>query len=164
MRAFLTVLVVSVTAVWFQPVPGPVAADEPKKDDTQSELKKLQGLWETSPGGAVHRDGKQVVYQPGIDGPCFFVHGDRLIWLEKEGKPSGEELTIKLEVTADPKRITFTPVGDGKGKKPIHGIYAVTGPSLRLHIGLDGGPAPQERAARKPRSRAAIRGKRSRSR
>jgi uncharacterized protein (TIGR03067 family) len=109
----------------------------------QSELNKLQGLWQTSPGGMVHRDGKQVISQPGIDGPCFFVQGDRLIWLDKDGKPSGEELMIKLDPTADPKRITFTPVGDGK-KKPMHGIYVVEGASLRLHVGLDGGPAPKQ--------------------
>jgi uncharacterized protein (TIGR03067 family) len=111
--------------------------------DAKSELQKLQGLWQTAPGGMVHRDGKQVVYQPRIDGPCFFVRGDRLIWLDKDGKPTGEELTIKLEVTADPKRITFMPMGEEK-KKPTHGIYAVEGASLRLHVALDGGPAPKQ--------------------
>jgi len=109
-----------------------------------SEVKKLQGLWQRSLGGVVHRDGKQVVVGPFPDGPCFFIHGDRLIWLDKEGKPSGPEFAIKLEVTADPKRITLTPVGDGLVMKPSHGIYSVTGESLRLHFGLDGGPAPKQ--------------------
>jgi uncharacterized protein (TIGR03067 family) len=109
----------------------------------QAEFNKLQGLWEHPLGGMVHRDGTQVVYQPGIDGPCFFIHGDRLIWLDKEGSPTGEELTIRLDLTAEPKRISFTRVGDGK-EKSMHGIYEVTGASLRLHVGLDGGPAPKQ--------------------
>ncbi len=66
---------------------------------------------------ALHRDGKQVVYQPGIHGKFFFIQGNRLIWLDKEGKPSGEECTIRFDVTTNPKRITFTPLPEGQAKK-----------------------------------------------
>jgi uncharacterized protein (TIGR03067 family) len=143
MRTFLTMLVVLVTALCMQPLALRAVADEHKRDDTQSTLQKLQGLWEKLPGGMMHRDGRQVVYQPGIDGTCFFIHADRLIWLDKDGKPTGEEMKLKLDTATKPKRITFTPVGETK-KKPVHGIYAIEGASLRLHVGLDGGRAPKQ--------------------
>ena len=145
MRTYLTALVVLVTAMWFQPTLHAADADELKKDGLQSGLQELQGLWERLPGGMMHRDGKQVVYQPGINGKCFFIHADRLIWLDKEGKPSGEEMTLKLDAASKPKRITLIAVGDGSKKPvPIHGVYAVEGASLRLHVGLKGRPAPKQ--------------------
>ena len=122
----------------------PATADEPKLDAAQAELKKLQGLWQTSPGGMEHQDGKQVVRNPVLDGPCFFVCGDRLLWLDEEGKPSGKEEKITLDVKADPMRITLTPVGKDKEAKPSHGIYTATGSTLTIHLGLEGGPAPKQ--------------------
>lgn len=127
------------TALWI-----PAAADEPKQDEAQAELKKWQGLWQTSPGGMEHRDGKQVVRNPVLEGPCFFVCGERLIWLDEEGKPLGKEEKIALEVKANPKRVTLTKVGGGKDEKPTQGIYSATGSTLTIHLGLDEGPAPKQ--------------------
>src|SRR5688500_15964580 len=63
-----------------------VRGDEPKAD-SQSELKKLQGLWMHIPGGVEHQDGGQVVRGPDRDGPCFFIQANKLLWLDAEGKP-----------------------------------------------------------------------------
>jgi len=90
------------------------------------------------------RDGKQVVRNPVLDGPCFFVRADRLIWLDEEGKPTGEEEAIALDVEADPKRIILTRVGGEKDEKLSQGIYSATDSSLTIHRGLDGGPAPKQ--------------------
>src|SRR5581483_5913645 len=95
MRSLIAGVVVA-TTLWI-----PAAADEPKQDEAQAELKKWQGLWQTSPGGMQHRDGKQVVANPALGGPCFFVCGDRLLWLDEEGKPSGKEEKIALAVKAE---------------------------------------------------------------
>ncbi len=119
-----------------------VHADEPKKDDVQVELSKLQGLWQCSPGGMEHRDGKQIVRNPVHNGPCFFVRGDKIIWIDGDGKPTGNEETITLDTKAEPKKVTFTSVSEGKKENISHGIYSATGSSLRIHMGLDGGPAP----------------------
>jgi uncharacterized protein (TIGR03067 family) len=91
-----------------------------------------------------HRDGQQVVRNPVLDGPCFFVRGNRLIWLDEEGKPTGQEETITLDVKAEPKRVTLTKVAADPGEKPTHGIYSATGSDLTVHLGLDGGPAPRQ--------------------
>lgn len=141
MRAVIALLVVA--SAWL-PRAVPATADEPVKDDAQAELKKFQGLWQTAPGGMEHRDGKQVVRNPVLDGPCFFVCGDRLLWLDEEGKPSGKEEKIVLDAKANPQRITLTPVGKGNEAKPSHGIYTATGSTLTIHLGLDGGPAPMQ--------------------
>jgi RNA polymerase sigma factor (sigma-70 family) len=102
--------------------PKPDAKGEPK-DDTRAELKKLQGLWQHLPGGLEHQDGKQVVRGPAADGPRFFIHGDKLIWLDK-GQASGEEETVTLDTTAEPKRIKFTTKGaSGKERVLREGIY-----------------------------------------
>jgi uncharacterized protein (TIGR03067 family) len=142
--AWWVILMVTASVIWFQSVPQLAGADLPKDERTRSDLAKLQGLWQTSPGGMEHRGGQQVVRNPVLDGPCFFVCGQRLIWLDPQGIPTGQEDTITLDVQAEPKRITLTPAGDGAGKKPSHGIYLATDTSLIVHLGLDGGPAPQQ--------------------
>jgi uncharacterized protein (TIGR03067 family) len=119
-------------------------AEEPKPDAAKAELKKLQGLWQTSPGGMEHRTGSQIVRTPVLHGPCFFVCEDRLIWLDDEGKPTGKEERIELDVKAEPMRITIKPLGKNKDDKPSHGIFRATGDSLTIHLGLDGGPAPKQ--------------------
>ena len=88
MRVLIATVAVA-TLFWI-----PAAAEEPKQDEVQAELKKWQGLWQTSPGGMQHRDGKQVVANPVLDGPCFFVCGDRLIWLDE-----GELTVIEGSIT-----------------------------------------------------------------
>src|SRR5580765_5246659 len=84
---------------------GPGLPADAPKGDVHAELKKLQGLWQHVPGGMKHQDGAQVVRGPTRDGPFFFIQGDKLIWLDKEGKPSSEEEMVTLDPTADPKRI-----------------------------------------------------------
>ena len=143
MRTMLTILVALGVVAWLASVERRASADEPKKDDMQAELQKFQGLWQESLGGIEHQGGRQVIRQPVLDGPCFFVRGDRLIRLDKEGKPTGKEETITLDLKADPKKITLTPVGGGKDAKPSHGIYSATDTALTIHLGLDGGPAPK---------------------
>jgi uncharacterized protein (TIGR03067 family) len=144
MRMFIVAMIVLGSALWIQTGPDQAAAADPKKDEAQSELKKLQGLWQTSPGGIEHRDGSQIVRNPVIDGPCFYIRGDRLIWLDEDGKPTGMEKTITLDVKSDPRQITLTPVDGKKDDKPSHGIYSATDSSLMIHLGLDGGPAPKQ--------------------
>ena len=120
-------------------------ADEPPAE-LQAELNKLQGLWQDHLGGAEHRNGEEVVRQPVHGGPCFFICGDRLIWLTDDGQPSGREERLTLDIKTDPKRITRTLVlVDGKkvAAAPVHGIYEVTESGLRVQFGLDGGPAPR---------------------
>jgi uncharacterized protein (TIGR03067 family) len=138
MRTLIQALLLT-TVLWV-----PAAADEAKQEVISNELKKWQGLWQTSPGGIEQRDGKQVVRQPSLDGPCFFVLGDRLIWLDNEGKPTGKEERIVLDGKADPKRVTLTKFGEGKGEKGTEGIYSATGSTLQVNLGLDGGPAPKQ--------------------
>ena len=144
MRVMMVALIVSASVMWLQTASRQARADEPKKDETQTELKKLQGLWHTLPGGIAHQGGSQVVRLPAADGPCFFIIDDRLLWLDEEGKPTGKEEAIHLDVKADPKRITLTPVGGEEAKMPSHGIYSATDSSLTIHLGLDGGPAPKQ--------------------
>jgi uncharacterized protein (TIGR03067 family) len=137
MSALLFVVALCLTAV------RDAKAAEPKKDGMQAELDKLQGLWQTSPGGMEHRDGQQVVRNPVLEGPCFFIRGDRLIWLDDEGKPSGKEETIELDIKSGPKRITRTPIAAKKDEPRLQGIYTATDSSLIVHFGLEGGPAPK---------------------
>jgi uncharacterized protein (TIGR03067 family) len=131
---------------------GPDLRGDGPKGDTQAELKKLQGLWQHIHGGMEHRDGDQVVRGPAPGGPCFFIRGDKLMWLDKEGKPSGAEETVTLDPTADPKRIQFTTKGEG-GKERVlrEGIYSLlavregeaAADSLTIHIALEGRPVPK---------------------
>jgi uncharacterized protein (TIGR03067 family) len=98
-----------------------------------------------------HRDGGQVVRGPAREGPCFFICGDKLIWLDTEGKPSGEE-TVTLDPTANPKRIKFTSKGEG-GKERVlrEGIYSLppiregeaAADFLTIHVALEGRPVPK---------------------
>jgi uncharacterized protein (TIGR03067 family) len=121
-------------------------AQEPPAD-VQAELKKLQGLWQDHLGGATHKDGGESVMQPVLDGPCFFIDGNRIIWLDENGKPSGREDRITLDLKANPKQITRTAILiDGKevAAAPRQGIYELTESGLRVQFGLDGGPAPKQ--------------------
>jgi RNA polymerase sigma factor (sigma-70 family) len=125
------------------------------KGDTLAELKKLRGFWQYVPGGLEHQDGEQVVRGPAAGGTSFFIHEQQLIWLDKDGQPTGEEETLTLETMAEPKRIRFTTKGpDGKERLLRDGIYkweslpaAVDGEAaadvLTIHIALDGRPAPR---------------------
>jgi RNA polymerase sigma-70 factor (ECF subfamily) len=135
--------------------PGPGTRGGGPKGDTQAELKKFQGLWQHVPGGMEHQDGEQVVRGPAPGGPCFFIRGDKLVWLDKEGKPSGEEETVTLDRAADPKRIKFTTKGAG-GKERVlrEGIYkwerlpaaragGAAADVLTIHVALKGGPVPK---------------------
>jgi RNA polymerase sigma factor (sigma-70 family) len=125
------------------------------KDDTPAELKKLQGFWQHIPGGLEHQDGEQVVRGPAADGPSFFIHGEKLIWLDKEGQPSGDEETVTLDATAEPRRIKFTTKGAG-GKERVlrEGIYKwehlpavlegeAAAEILTIHVALEGKPVPR---------------------
>src|SRR5262249_40069777 len=93
---------------------------------------------------------------PAAEGPCFFIHGDKLIWLDKEGQPSGEEETVTLDATAEPKRIKFTTKGAG-GKERVlrEGIYKwerlpaaregeAAADILTIHVALEGKPVPRQ--------------------
>jgi uncharacterized protein (TIGR03067 family) len=144
-----------VVAVVLIPAIGPTLGGERPKDDTKAELKKLQGLWQHVPGGMEHQDGGQIVRGPAPHGRHFFVHGDKLIWLDKEGRPSGAEETVTLDLKADPKRIKFTTRGkDGKERVLRQGIYKwerlpgviegeATRDFLTVHLALGGRPVPR---------------------
>jgi uncharacterized protein (TIGR03067 family) len=143
MRAGFLIAVVIAAAVVPDVGSNSIAEAQPAPRETQAELRKLQGLWEYLPGGMEHQDGQQVVRQPDTRGTYFFICGTRLIWLDDEGKPSGREDKITIDVSADPKRISLTPVGD-KEEKPSHGIYSATDSGLRIHFGLEGRAAPRQ--------------------
>jgi len=144
MGKLLSVLMMSMVVLGSSAVSRHAAAAAPKKDVVQSELKMLQGLWQTSPGGMYHRDGRQVVANPVLNGPCFFIRENRLIWLDEVGKPTGREEVITLDVKSNPKRITLTPVAGDKEEGTRYGIYSVTESYLTIHLGLDGKPAPRQ--------------------
>jgi len=124
--------------------PGPDLRGDGPKDDTQAELKKLQGLWMHLPGGIKQEDGGQLVRGPARDGPSFFIWGNKLIWLDTEGKPSGEEETVTLDPAANPKRIKFTRKGE-RGKENVlrEGIYEAAADVLTIHVALEGKPVPK---------------------
>ncbi len=130
-------------------IPAFVAAPLGPKGDSQAELKKLQGLWQHIHGGIKHIDRDQVV-RGGVDGLRFFIHGAMLVWLDPEGKPSGEE-TIMLDPAANPKRIKFTAEeADSKEQVVREGIYTLgvregetAAASLTIHIALEGKPVPK---------------------
>ena len=144
MRSYIIAAVGLAVAAVLMATPGPdLRADEPK-GDSQEELKKLQGLWMHIPGGIEHLDGGQVVRGPDREGPCLFIRGDKLIWLDKDGKPSGDEETVTLDPAADPKRIKFTKQGAGGQQHLLReGIYAATADAWTIHIALAGKAAPK---------------------
>ena len=144
MRSFIITAVGLAAAAVLIATPGPNLRGDGPKGDRQAELRKVQGLWMHVPGGIRQQDGEQVVRGPARDGPCFFIRGDRLIWLDQEGKPSGEEETVTLDPAADPKRIKFTKKGEG-GKEHVvrEGIYAATADAWTIHVALAGKPAPR---------------------
>ncbi len=152
MRSLIITAVGLAAAAVLVATPAPDLRGDGPKGDSQAELKKLQGLWQHVPGGMHHQDGAQVVRGPAGDGPCFFIHGDKLIWLDKEGKPSGEGETVTLDPTADPKRIKFTRKDQG-GKEHVlrEGIYSCSpvregesaADSLTIHLALEGKPVPK---------------------
>jgi uncharacterized protein (TIGR03067 family) len=151
MRAFIVTAAVVASAALLVPA----GAEEPK-DATQAELKKLQGLWQHIPGGMEQLDGNQIVRGPAAEGPWFFIHDNTLIWLDREGKPSGEAETIALDPKAEPKRIKFTRKGDdGKERVLREGIYrwdrvpgVLKGEAatdvLTIHIALEGKAVPKQ--------------------
>ena len=151
MQAIYIRAVMVTAAAVFLIAPGPNLRGDSPKADPQAELKKIQGLWEHIPGGMEHLDGGQVVRGPNRDGPCFFICGDKLIWLDKDGKPSGEE-TVTLDPTANPPRIKFTAKGEGGQDRVLReGIYSLsavrdgqsTADTLAIQIALEGRPVPK---------------------
>ncbi len=152
MRSFLIRAVGLAAVALFIAAPGLALRGGGPKGDPKAELKKFQGLWQHIPGGMEHQDGGQVVRGPAGEGPCFFIRGDKLIWLDKEGKPSGQEETVTLDPTANPKRIKFTGKGEG-GKVRVlrEGIYSLpavregeaAADSLTIHVALEGRPVPK---------------------
>lgn len=145
MRSFIFTAVGLAAAAVLIATPGPDLRGDGPKGDSQAELKKLQGLWMHLPGGIKQQDGGQVVRGPARDGPCFFIWGDKLIWLDKQGKPSGEEETVTLDPAADPKRINFTKKGE-RGKEHVlrEGIYEAAADVLTIHVALEGKPVPKQ--------------------
>jgi RNA polymerase sigma-70 factor (ECF subfamily) len=123
------------------------------KDMPSAELNELQGLWRDHMGGMEHMDGEEIVRQPVVNGKCFFIRGDRLIWLTGDGRPSGKEEQITLDVKADPKRISLTPVlidGKAVAARATVGIFELTKTGPRIHFGLDDAPPKRFLEPRKP--------------
>ena len=144
MRSFIITAVGLAAAAVLTATPGPNLRGGGPKGDSQAELKKLQGVWMHLPGGLQQQDGEQVVRGPARDGPCFFIRGDQLIWLDQDGKPSGEEETVTLDPAADPKRIRFTKKGEGGQEHVLReGIYAATADAWTIHVALAGKPVPR---------------------
>lgn len=145
MRSIISTAVGFAAAAVLVATPGSDLRGDGPKSDSQAELKKLQGLWMHIPGGLTQQDGGQVVRGPARDGPCFFIRGDRLVWLDNDGKPSGEEETITLDPAANPKRVKFTKKGEG-GKEHVlrEGIYDATADAWTVHLALDGKPVPKQ--------------------
>jgi uncharacterized protein (TIGR03067 family) len=144
MRSFITAVGLVAAAVLIT-TPSPDLRGDERKGDSQAELKKVQGLWMHLPGGIDQQDGGQVVRGPARDGPCFFILGDKLIWLDKDGKPSGDEETVVLDPAATPKRIKFTKK-DGTGKEHVvrEGIYEASADAWTIEIAQAGKPVPKQ--------------------
>ena len=144
MRSFIITVAGFAAAAVLIATPGPDLRGDGPKVDGNAELKKVQGLWIHVPGGMKHEDGGQVVRGPARDGPFFFIRADKLVWLDQDGKPSGDEETVTLDPAAVPKRIKFTKK-DERGQEHVvrEGIYEATGDAWTIHIALAGKPAPK---------------------
>jgi uncharacterized protein (TIGR03067 family) len=98
-----------------------IAADNPRKDVVQTELKKLEGTW--------------VVVKAELEGkPFAFMKGTRYVFAGNKatlkGKKRDKEATFTLAPTRDPKEIDFTPA---RPKEPVsRAIYRLEGDKLTL--------------------------------
>jgi len=118
------------------------------------EMGKFQGLWRDPRAGMVHKDGVEEVQKPG-GGLHLFIQGNRVVWLDEDGRPNGNEDVITLEVNREPKRIVLEHVRIGGAictMTPKYGIYRETDAGMEVHFrlsdGTDGGKYQEEGAVK----------------
>lgn len=102
-----------------------VAADAPKNDPNQADLKKMQGDWAlasmTRDGMKTPDDAAQTIFRT--------VKGDQYTVLRFD-KAIGKG-TFKIDATKKPKTVDFFPDGTKDKTKAMHGIYEFDGAKLK---------------------------------
>lgn len=109
-------------------------ADRPEADAARSELERLRGVWDCA---GIERDGKED-----RSGPARAVAGHMTITIRGDslrfeaiilGKKTTRSGTIRVDPTADPKRIDLTlDRGDEDEGRVVQGVYAVHGHTLKI--------------------------------
>jgi uncharacterized protein (TIGR03067 family) len=117
-----------------------MARADDKESAADKELKKLQGVWGTILDNYAHNDGFEAIAQPITELSKHRIQGNKWIYLDAKGKPSGTEMTITLDPSTNPKqiRLTYTQKGqDGQPDKQFtqYGIYKLEGDGLTVHWG-----------------------------
>jgi uncharacterized protein (TIGR03067 family) len=146
-------LAIGVTVLLCSSSPG--MADDADKA-VEQELARMQGIWcRGLTLEFAHRNGGQEESRP-LDElvKSHRIQGNKWMMLDAEGKITGVQKTIILDVSSEPKKIQLTTTrkgGDGKPDVTItdYGIYRLNGDGLTIHFGLEdpkGGtkPAPKQ--------------------
>jgi uncharacterized protein (TIGR03067 family) len=111
-----------------------------KESAADKELKKLQGVWGTILDNYQHQEGFEAIAQPITELSKHRIQGNKWVNLDANGKPTGDEMTITLDPSTNPKQIrrTYTVKGeDGQAKQfTDYGIYKLEGDGLIVHWGL----------------------------
>jgi uncharacterized protein (TIGR03067 family) len=106
--------------------PGTSPADD---DATAKELKRLEGVWASTPPKKGRGRGNVLVFQ-----------GGRMGWESfqtRDGEPvigHAKLFDIRLDPTASPKQITAT-LGEGKERETREGIYELDGDTMKIAFG-----------------------------
>jgi len=135
MRAIVMTSLIGV----FLGVAATVCADD-KESAADKELRKLQGVWGTILDNYAHNDGFEAIAQPITELSKHRIQGNKWVDLDAKGKPTGDQKTITLVPSTNPKqiRLTYTVKGEkGQPEKQFtdYGIYKLEGDALMVHWG-----------------------------
>jgi uncharacterized protein (TIGR03067 family) len=120
-----------------------IAADEPKKDDAQKDLKKLQGTWTIV---AVEVNGEKMSDEDSKNvGTKMTLKGDKY---SIEGGERNHTGTFKVHPDKKPKAMDCMPdAGDLKGKT-IQAIYEIKGDKVKICYDISCKTRPEEFATK----------------
>jgi uncharacterized protein (TIGR03067 family) len=112
---------------------GPVSG-RPDEDATAKELKRLEGVWASTPSKKGRDRGHVLVFQ-----------GGRMGWRSfqtRDGEPvigHSKLYEIQIDPKASPRQLTAT-MGEGEDRETRRGIYELDGDTLKIALssGLDG--------------------------
>jgi uncharacterized protein (TIGR03067 family) len=124
----------------FLGVAGIVRAED-KESAAVKELKQLQGVWGTILDNYQHQEGFEAIAQPIAELAKIRIEGNKWVNLDAKGKPTGDEMTITLDPSTNPKQIRRTYAVKGQDGQPDKqftefGIYKLDGDGLIVHWGL----------------------------